>query len=108
MSASVESLRYRTCCIRPDCSVPRCGKWYISETEGTILPKDEVEGNRKSLIKFLKVCKSFYKGQNIQIELSKADVEGSKLYKQLQEIQDESLSVHFPHCVYYLRKAQYS
>ena len=65
-------------------------------------------GIEKSLIKFLKVCKSFYKGQNIQIEISKADVEGSKLYKQLQEIQDESLSIHFAHSVFYLQKAQFS
>ena len=65
-------------------------------------------GIEKSLIKFLKVCKSFYKGQNIQIEISKADVEGSNLYKQLQEIQDESLSIHFAHSVFYLQKAQFS
>ena len=65
-------------------------------------------GIEKSLIQLLKVCKSFYKGQNIQIEISKADVEGSKLYKQLQEIQDESLSIHFAHSVFYLQKAQFS
>ena len=65
-------------------------------------------GIEKSLIQLLKVCKSFYKGQNIQIEIGKADVEGSKLYKQLQEIQNESLSIHFVHSVYYLNKAQYS
>ena len=65
------------------------------------------KGIEKSLIKFLEVCKSFYKGQNIQIEISKADVEG-KLYKQLQEIQDESLRIHFTHSVYCLQKAQFS